>query len=643
MTKPEELERISERLEMATRAAKIAVWEWDYKTDSLYWSPVFLDILGLQQEDFKGQFSDFMDRLVPEHRGHVERTLEAHFVEGKPYDIEFEMVHKDGHRVALTATGKATFDPDGTPTRMVGTVQDITERQTLEEKLLRAERIGKIGHWELDIVENRLSWSPETFRIHGLDPSDQQPSVEEAFQFYHPDDIGMVSKNFEEVFETGQLRAVNARLVIRSGEIRYVNADGIANASDEAGRPIRVFGILHDRTEFVKQQEQLQQSQRLDAIGQLAGGIAHDFNNLLAVIYGNLEMLEEYEKTPNIVDEDRLGAITSAMAAARSGAELTKNMLTFASKSHLAPQLVSVNDLIKETESWLVRIVPSTIKVEVNLSASPDICKLDPAGFQSALVNVVVNARDAMPDGGRLTIETRIVDMTGEEAFALQDATLQSTQFVKVAVQDTGTGIPTDLLVRVFEPFVSTKEMSTGRGLGLSMVQGYARQSNGYVKIESEVDIGTRVELFFPLTSMEAAIQFRRETDDVDYTAPKKRTRILVAEDQPEVLALLVRMLKSVGYDIEAAANGHDAWDLFNNAGPFDLLLTDVVMPGDLSGPKLAARCREVAKDLPVVFLTGYSSNIVVQNDDLNSHDIRLMKPVPKSELLAAVNELLLD
>lgn len=630
----------SSRLEMATRTARIAVWEWDFQKDTLYWSPVFFEILGISRAEFSGQASDFIDRLVPEDRERVQKAVENHVEHGTPYDLQYHMIHADGHRITLVATGQVRHDNEGNPYRMVGTVQDVSERMSLAEKLLRAERIGRIGHWELDIPENTLSWSPETFRIHGLDPDDAQPNVEEAFSFYHPEDVGRVSENFERVFETGELRGVNARLKLKNGDIRHVYADGIASDFDDDGRPIRIFGILHDRTEFVMKEEQLKRSQKLEAVGQLAGGIAHDFNNLLAVIHGNLELLLEDEETHTMPAEERIDTLTSAIAAARRGAELTRNVLAFASKSRLEPKCVVVNDLIEETGNWLSRMIPSTIKVQTDLRAEGVTCLLDPAGFQSALVNIVVNARDAMPEGGTLTIKSDRVAAAAPLPPELSSRS-SSEAFLVVSVTDTGSGIAPNILDKVFEPFVSTKAPSTGTGLGLSMVQGFALQSGGAVTISSDEGIGTCVCMYFPELKSKLVRRDDKATAQSVQPQSTKKQRILVAEDQLEVLAVVSRVLKAAGYDVEPATSGDLAYELFQENGPFDLLLTDVVMPGDKSGPALAQACRGLAPDLPVVFMTGYASEHLVLGNRLRAEDIRLMKPVPKSELLGAIRQAL--
>ncbi|MCC1495130.1 PAS domain-containing hybrid sensor histidine kinase/response regulator [Cognatishimia sp. F0-27] len=611
--------------------------------------PAFIDV-----SDKSGQAMNVIPPSIGAGESKQPRSLQSEFYSIEPDLAEVDRkVLKSGQPVSLEVTGKSEkaecvlhvlrfpiVDRNESTLGVGGIAFDVTADRSLEKKLLRAESIARIGHWEVSFPENKLTWSPETFRIHGLPPGSDQPSVEEALAFYHPGDVDRVSEHFARVFETGQLQGVSARLVLRDGQIRHVYADGVALMQDASGHPSRIFGILHDRTELVEQQKQLKKAQRFEAIGQMAGGIAHDFNNLLAVICGNLELLDEGMTTGAFSEAERRDCIGSALAAARSGADLTKNMLAFASKSQLAPQRVCIHDLVEETERWLVRTIPSSIALTLSLDAENCFCRLDHAGLQSALVNVVVNARDAMPDGGELFIETRNLEIEkGDEISKSSEASPQGS-YLELAVRDSGHGMPPELLQRAFEPFVTTKELSTGTGLGLSMVQGFTRQSGGEVEITSELGVGTCVRLLLPLDVTEDTAADQPD-DDRDSALGKNRgIRVLVVEDQPEVLALLIRSLTSAGFRVEAASSGVQGLEVFRKEGPFDLLITDIVMPGELNGTNLAAACRETIERLPVLFLTGYSDKRLEPRTDVSRNELCLTKPVPRAELLAAIEKL---
>jgi len=635
----EDLEALAQRFDLATRAARIAVWDWNVKTSELNWSPMFLEILSLERSDFKGQVSDFFDRVVPEDRERVTLALDRHFKEGAPYDVEYEMFRGDGRRVTVAATGQASFDDSGQPAAMVGTVQDVTERSKLEDQLLAAEQIAHIGHWLLDVPSGQLTWSPEMFRIHGLDPEDRQPSVEEAFGFYHPDDVETVSAAFTDVMVNGNLQAVDVRLKLDNGDVRHVHVDGVATLGDD-GEPRQLFGIVHDRTEIIRKEEQLKRSERLESIGRLVGGVAHDFNNLMAVIHGNLELLQEHKLAKSLSKDEREAMLSNAISACRRGAELTRSLLAFARKSHLEPQHVDINDAVRETNSLLARALPATIEMDLDLGASGIPVRLDPTRLQSALVNTIVNARDAMPDGGRLTIRTAVRTITNADASTLpEDCTPGS--YCTLSVSDTGTGIAPALLPKIFEPFITSKAVGEGSGLGLSMVQGFVTQSGGFVTADSEQGAGTCITMYFPQAEPLNADEPLSTTQETQAPRLKQAARILVVEDQLEVLTVVVRSLKSAGYEVDAANNGEDADRRFSEQGNYDLLLTDVVMPGRVNGHDLAKLCRQRRPDLPIVFMTGYESESMGIRGEVFEGEIHLTKPIPRQALLDAVQRAL--
>jgi PAS domain S-box-containing protein len=636
----QETNPLAHRLDLATRRARIAIWEWDFEGDTLDWSPVFLEILGLDRSDFRGHLSDFMDRLVPEDHSRVAAALDDHLSSGTPYDIEYEMYRSDGQRVTIAATGEASLDASGRPIRMIGTVQDVTERRKLEQQLLRAERIANIGHWLLDLPSGTLVWSPELFRIHGLDPEGRQPSVEEAFGFYHPEDVDSIQEAFGRLMATGRVEALDVRLKLGDGRIRHVHVDGEATFGED-GAPRQLFGVVHDRTEMVQQAQQLQRSQRLETIGHLVGGVAHDFNNLLAVVEGNLDFLLEDLENRTIEVREQREIITNALSAARRGADLTRSLLAFARRSHLEPRTVDINDVVRETESWLGRALPVTIDRQTCLLEGGAVTTLDPTRLQSALVNIVVNARDAMADGGTLTILTERVEV-GAGALDAGGGEIPPGDYLVLSVADTGAGIPPELLPRVFEPFVTSKEIGKGTGLGLSMVHGFVNQSGGFIRIRSQPGEGTTVELLFPASGESTAVPAAPPPGGESAAQAVAPARILVAEDQLGVLNVVVRTLTRAGYEVDAETDGGKALERFTSAPEaYDLLLTDVVMPGGMSGPELADACRGADPELKVIFMSGYVRDMAGGGGRLRETDVLLTKPVPRTELLEAVRSCL--
>jgi len=384
-------------------------------------------------------------------------------------------------------------------------------------------------------------------------------------------------------------------------------------------------------------QAQLAQAQRLEAVGQMTGGVAHDFNNLLSVILGNLELLRDDVHLPDLRE-----MIDAAIRATLRGADLTRKMLSFARRAHLEPRVLDLNALVREMDNWMRRTLPANIVVRLSLAEGLWPVEADQASTESALLNLIINARDAMPDGGTLTVETaNSPDIASSDTAGASkgEEGLPPGNHVTLAVHDDGVGIGKLELARVFEPFYTTKSPGEGSGLGLSMVHGFMSQSGGAVRIQSDKGQGTSVRLLF-----------RRQNDTV--TGPGATTaelpqsgstsaRILLAEDEAEVMRVLARTLRARGYDVVTAESGDKAEELYSQEGPFDLLVTDIVMPGRLQGPDLARALRQVKPDLPVVFLSGYAREAELQSDGKGQRDIRLMKPVSRGRLLQAVQEVL--
>lgn len=378
---------------------------------------------------------------------------------------------------------------------------------------------------------------------------------------------------------------------------------------------------------------QLAVSQKLEAVGKLTGGVAHDFNNLLAVTLGNLELLRE-----DCPDEQHRKLIDNSIASTQRGADLTRNMLAFARKASLEPSAIDINAVVKETKNWISRTLPATILVETTLPTGLWPVEADLSSTESALLNLIINAQDAMPEGGKLTIETRNIHIEDCDLDPRQDE-LEPGRYVMLAVSDTGEGIPAQNILEIFEPFFSTKETGSNSGLGLSMVHGFMRQSNGTVQVYSEPGMGTTFKLYFRVATTDPLPG--PVVEPVSDNSVNKGRRILVAEDDAAVLDVVVKSLQKANYEVTAASSGDAAKTIFDADPHFDLLLTDVVMPGKLPGTALSSELRAKDPDLKVIFMSGYASEAIVHGNGLRSDDIRLMKPVQRTVLLAAIKKAL--
>jgi PAS domain S-box-containing protein len=390
---------------------------------------------------------------------------------------------------------------------------------------------------------------------------------------------------------------------------------------------------LRDISEAMRVQEQLRQSQKMEAVGQLTGGVAHDFNNLLAVISGNLELVEENLSA----HPDLRELVRTSIRATDRGATLTRSLLAFARRQPLAPQTLDMNELIGEMSELLRRTLPGNIEVQF-VTASTWSCEADPGQLQNAILNLVANARDAMPEGGRLTIETG--DAHLDEAYAAVHADVMPGDYVMLAVSDTGRGMSPPVLAHAFEPFFTTKEAGKGTGLGLSMVYGFAKQSGGHASIYSEVGEGTTVRMYLSRSAVaaerSAAASDTRETRGAGET-------ILVVEDDPDMRRLTFALLRSLGYNVLGAASAEAALGILRDGQPISMLLTDVVLSGSMNGPRLAQAVDGLRPGIKVLYMSGYTENAILHHGRLDPGVQLLQKPFRKRDLAAKVRAILDD
>lgn len=432
-------------------------------------------------------------------------------------------------------------------------------------------------------------------------------------------------------FVSGSITNIAYDFIRKDGKIVPVLMSAIAEY-DQDGSYVRSLAIMFDNSEAKRAAAQLQQEQRLDAIGGLVGGVAHDFNNLLAVVQGNLEFLDRDPDDPN-----REEYITSALKAAQRGAELTQQLLTYGRRARLTPVVMDLNTVLGTADLLVRRLFPSNVSVETVAGAGLWKTKVDPALLETAILNILNNGRDAMPTGGKITMETRNVRI--DEAYVdSRHEELEPGRYVMLAVSDTGLGMDQETLTRVFEPFFTTKEVGQGSGLGLSMVFGFLRQSNGAIRAYSEPGVGTTFRLYFPATQ-----------DEMEDTAPQRlfpRTglnnkTVLVAEDEVAVRKVLSRQLQFEDIQVIETCTGDEAYALFKNGLNVDLLITDIVMPGSLQGPELAERAREIMPKLPVLFISGYPTEAAIHGNGIKPTDRQLIKPVSQYQFMRNVAELL--
>lgn len=449
----------------------------------------------------------------------------------------------------------------------------------------------------------------------------------------HPDDHDRVV--------AGLMRVVEGTEVRWKDEYRFVRGrnGGIASVMDRGfvirdvhGKAVRMIGSMTDMSVQRDLEERLRQSKRLQAVGQLTGGIAHDFNNLLTVILGNAELISD-----QLHDNPALRALADMTAtAAERGAELTGRLLAFASKQSLAPVATNVNLLIKGMDGLLRRTLPANIRLQYEAAENLGAVLIDHGQLENALLNLVINGRDAMPGGGLLRVTTSVIWTAPAPVASLLEGSVELAPiaYTVVSVADCGTGMTKDVLERAFDPFFTTKGPDKGSGLGLSMVYGFARQSGGYAAIRSVEGEGTTVSLYLPSIGHDAV------TAKIQAASPAPvhgTAHILLVEDDTLVLEYASSLLRSLGYRVSSAANGPSALAALAELDEVDLLLTDIVMPGGLTGYELAKQAQELQPNLKVLFTSGYSGNVPNKLPGPQSSSIVLQKPYRRAELALRV------
>lgn len=509
-------------------------------------------------------------------------------------------------------------------------IAKVVER---DEQLRQAMRLSGIGFFKWDAKIRECEFCSDEHAAHfGLTSIEFQRRCSESnrcIEFIHKDDQQSFLDAIAQL-KLGKAVQFDYRVIRPNGDIRYIRQI-YEHVFDNDGVAVSSIGSSLDLTELHESKEAAHRSQRLETIGNLTGGVAHDFNNLLAIILGNLELslLSDDHQT-----KDEL--VLEAIKATNRGADLTKSLLSFARRAHLTPTRLNLNQTVNDTMTWNSRVLPETISLETVLFDGLWCTDLDAASAENAIINLLLNARDAMPEGGTLKLETANAIISHRKCNNTPD-NIEPGHYVVLSVSDTGHGIASDKLERIFEPFYTEKNVGEGTGLGLSMVQGFLNQSNGAIHVQSEIDVGTTFKLYFRAADTpEAPVEL---TPQDDTGRLYKRSRILLVEDEEGVGRILRNILESAGHVVVNALTGDEALETFKTSGPFDILLSDIVMPGTLQGPALAEAIRDIEPDIPCVFLSGYASEAATHGNGLNPSDIRLMKPVSRETLLKAISD----
>lgn len=529
----------------------------------------------------------------------VERVLEASF-RAMPVDANgIEQILFQAHDVTARARGAEAL-------------------ANSERRLNAAQQRVSLGSWEYDLLTGDAWWSDFTFQMFDVADHQIPRGIEGVVALIHPDDNGRLAMFIEGLRDAIGPSTLRLRRHPDIGEPCHIEIVA-ETVYDVDGNAIRLVGSVLDITERLAIEGRLQQSQRLEAVGKLTGGIAHDFNNLLTIIIGNSEALNEGVQT---LDPAMAELAELSLRAALRGSDLTQQLLAFARRQPLEPQVIEPHRLITDVRPLIAKAINASIDLEIVTSAGGWRVFVDPAQLESAILNLALNARDAMPDGGRLTIEIANTHLDQDYSDAHLD--IQPGQYVMIAVSDTGTGMTREVIDRAFEPFFSTKRQGARSGLGLSMVHGFIKQSGGHIKIYSELDSGTTIKIYLR-RSIDAVSATEKLFDD--RSIPRGDEHILLVEDDVLVRDHVANQLRKLGYTVSSADGAASALEALEKNGAFDLLFTDVVMPGGPNGRELAATAHENWPEMPVLFTSGYTENAIVHHGRLDEGAMLLTKP----------------
>ena len=493
------------------------------------------------------------------------------------------------------------------------------------------EHIAHVGSWTLDPGTGAATWSAEMYRILGVDPGGPAIDLADIPTLFTPDSVERIGQAVEHTTRTGEPWLLELEIRRRDGGSGWVVSRGVAER-DGTGRVTAIHGTMHDVTEHRALEERLRQSERLEAVGQLAGGIAHDFNNVLTAVRGYTELVRA-DLEP---DDPRAQDLGHVLAATDRAAELVAQLLAFSRRQVLQPRVVDPDDVVSGILPLLRRLLDESIELVTRSDHDVGRIVVDPGQLGQVIVNLAVNARDAMPHGGKLTIETLNVELDADYAALHPDA--HPGRHVVVAVTDTGDGMDAETQARAFEPFYTTKG-AHGTGMGLATVYGIVKQSGGSIYLYSELGRGTTFKLYFPRTDAEPLTG--PQPASVDSGRPQGTETILLVEDDPAVRSYARRVLEAAGYAVLEAADGPAALDIGStHAGPIDLLLTDAVMPG-VHGSELAERLLVSRPDVRVLYVSGFTENTVIRNGVVVPGVAFLPKPYRGQDLIRRVRAVL--
>jgi len=652
----------AERVQLALQAgAIIGTWFWDLPRDRFTVDEAFARAFGLDPALGREGLSlaQVVATVHPDDQAGLAAAIADVRQRGGHYAHQYRVRRADGRYYWIEANGRVDLAPDGTGLYFPGVLIDVEERRVVEAE--RDQAILKLRALNAELEQKVIAqafargrtWqlSPDVMAVLGaggrfeafnpawqatLGWSEDDVASTPFIDFVHPDDVARTHASWSDLMERNlpALRFEN-RYRHKDGGWRWLSWVAVPDDGKVYCSARDVTLEKESAAELELAQEQLRQAQKMEAVGQLTGGLAHDFNNLLAGITGSLELMKMRIAQGRHEDIERY--MTVAMGASRRAAALTHRLLAFSRRQTLAPKPTDVTALVAGLLDMIRRTVGPNIAVEATCVGAVWPALVDQSQLENALLNLCINARDAMPDGGRIVIDTarRRIDRHAARTLDMPEG-----QYIALSVSDTGTGMTPDVIAKAFDPFFTTKPLGQGTGLGLSMIYGFAQQSGGQVRIHSTVGQGTTVSIYLPRHRGAADI------DDVPTQAPLAPLAgageaVLVVDDEPAVRMLVTDVLHDLGYSAIEAADGAAGLRILQSQARIDLLISDVGLPGMMNGRQMADAARVGRPDLKVLFITGFAENALLNNGQLEAGMSVLTKPFPVESLAARIRELI--
>jgi len=652
----EKLRQSEQQLAKSQHLAHIGSWSWDLQNNKVFWSDETHEIFGISKEQFNDSYQTIIDVFHPEDRQLIQSAIDAALSNSAPYNIEHRIIRPDGEERFVCEIGEVTFDEAGKPVRFTGTIQDITERKLVgkEKELLAIEfehqhqRLNNIiGNvpgivWEIwsdsdNAIRHTDFVSEYVEKMLGYTVEEWLTMPDFRLRIVHPEDREKARRQAAETLSSGKGNLIELRLIAKDGSVIWTQVQ-TQTITDDANKIIGVRGIIIDISERKNAEEalreiedQLRQSQKLESVGLLAGGIAHDFTNMLTVINGYSDLMLRHLTEDNPMRRN----VEEIKKAGLRSADLTQQLLAFSRQQVLQPVVIDLNEIITDTITFLRRLIGEDIQLITSLNPKCGHVKADPGQFSQIVMNLAINSRDAMLQGGKLTIETANVFLDPE--YSRQHLYVLPGAYVMLAVIDTGTGMSDETLQHIFEPFFTTKEIGKGTGLGLSTVYGIVKQSGGSIEVHSEPGVGTTFKIYLPRVVEEID---EMATTDTSSEILEGTETILLVEDEEMVRNLSREILEECGYTVIEAENGAEALAKCAPDCQIDLLMTDVVMPV-MGGRELAEKLNVKMPSLQVLYTSGYTSDAVVRHGVIEANTNFIQKPFSPRMLANKVRQIL--